>query len=528
VGLALTLGARASQGMVRTGQSGLAAEARFRLGRPDPELREWLDDPEAGEGAELVLARTVGADGRSSARAGGKLAPVSTLAAMGARLVEIHGQNQAERLGSAAAQLEFLDRFLGPEHLEQVARHRTAFAELRRVRTALEELDRGARDRERERDLLEYQIREIETAQLSVGELAALQEEDAALAHAERIQELAATAEDGIGRDGGGADALRQAVASLQAIRALVEAAAFLADRAAVVVAEAEDLLADIRAYRDSVQIDPARLNVVRERIQAIRSLERKYGDGEAGILAYLSESRVRLEGLMDDAGSRDELEASAGALAGTVGELAMGLTERRREAAPRLSYAVADQITQLGMPGATVTVDLVTLEEPAADGAERAEFRFSGGTGQTPLPLGKAASGGELSRVMLACRSVLAGLDDVPTLVFDEVDAGIGGRTAHAVAERLAALARERQVVVVTHLAQIAARADRHFVVSKEGGEAAVRPVEGEERVEEIARMLSGKTGDVSLAHARELLHGGAAAAPSRRSVRAGTGSPR
>jgi DNA repair protein RecN (Recombination protein N) len=158
-------------------------------------------------------------------------------------------------------------------------------------------------------------------------------------------------------------------------------------------------------------------------------------------------------------------------------------------------------------MPGARVKVSLETLEGPGPDGAERVEFLFSGAAGQPALPLARAASGGELSRVMLACRSVLATLDDVPTLVFDEVDAGIGGRTARAVAARLAGLGRSRQVVVVTHLAQIAARADRHFVVTKEAGTASIRMLQGEERVEELARMLSGSTGEVSLAHARELM---------------------
>jgi DNA repair protein RecN (Recombination protein N) len=180
--------------------------------------------------------------------------------------------------------------------------------------------------------------------------------------------------------------------------------------------------------------------------------------------------------------------------------------------------------VGELGMAGADVVVDVVPADHLGPDGAERIEIRFAGGSGQPALPLGKTASGGELSRMMLACRTVLADLDDVPTLVFDEVDAGVGGRTAHAVAARLVRLARSRQVVVVTHLAQIAARADRHFVVTKRDGEATVRPVEGEERVEEIARMLSGTTGEVSLAHARDLMDGEAAAA-SRRPARAGTG---
>jgi DNA repair protein RecN (Recombination protein N) len=525
VGLALALGARSSQTMVRTGRPALAAEARFRVDRPRPELEEWLEPPEStGAARELVLARTVGSEGRSSARVNGKLAPVSVLGALGTGLVEIHGQNQAERLMDAAAQLEFLDRFLGSGHLADVDRYRSEFVELRNARAALEELEGHARERERERDLLEYQIREIEGVNLAPGEMLTLQAEEARLAHAERIRELVAAAEDAVGAEGGAADALRRATASLQAAQAVVPEAGALAGRAASTVAETEDLLTELRRYQESVQVDPARLDAVRERLQAIRTLERKYGEGEDGILAYLEEARVRLAGLEGEQGARAELEDRVRSLLETTAAMATGLTAARTEGAPRLAAALGAEILQLGMPGASIGIDLVAVQEATPDGAEGAEFRFAGGSGQAPLPLSRVASGGELSRVMLACRSVLADLDDVPTLVFDEVDAGIGGRTAHAVAERLAVLSGRRQVVVVTHLAQIAARADRHLVVSKDRGEATVRAVDGEERVEEVARMLSGTTGEVPLAHARELLEGGEGP-PARRPARTGAG---
>jgi DNA repair protein RecN (Recombination protein N) len=185
-------------------------------------------------------------------------------------------------------------------------------------------------------------------------------------------------------------------------------------------------------------------------------------------------------------------------------------VTEARRDAAPRLASAVTAELRELGMQGAEVTIELPALPEPGPGGAEIAEFGFSGGPKQPVRPLAKVASGGELSRAMLACRSVLAGLDDVPTLVFDEVDAGVGGRAAASVGRRLASLAASRQVIVVTHLAQIAAHADRHFLVTKERGAAAVRPLGDADRPAELARMLSGDVTDVSLAHARDLIHAG------------------
>ncbi|HEX9236141.1 MAG TPA: DNA repair protein RecN, partial [Actinomycetota bacterium] len=286
-----------------------------------------------------------------------------------------------------------------------------------------------------------------------------------------------------------------------------------------------EDLLADIRSYRESVQVDPARLTEVAERLHALKGLQRKYGEHEEAILVFLQQARQRLAELEDERGARSELEARTTRLGGQVASLAASLTDRRQEAAPRLAAALAEEVQHLGMPGATVRIELIANAEFGPDGAESAEIRFAGGPKQQPLPLARTASGGELSRMMLACRTVLSDLDDVPTLVFDEVDAGIGGRTAQAVGARLAHLASRRQVVVVTHLAQIAAPADRHFVVSKENGIARVRQVDGEQRVEEIARMLSGTTGDVSLAHARELIGDEGS---RRRRVRAGAGGVR
>jgi DNA repair protein RecN (Recombination protein N) len=257
--------------------------------------------------------------------------------------------------------------------------------------------------------------------------------------------------------------------------------------------------------------VDPHRLESVRQRVQALRALERKYGEGEDGILTYGSEAAVRLASLQDDEGTRRDLEQRIEELAARRRALGDRITADRTGAAPRLAALLRRELHELGMPGATLEISLETLPDPSPTGEERVVFLFAAGDAQTPLPVGKVASGGELSRAMLACRSVLADLDDVPTLVFDEVDAGVGGRAAVAIARRLSTLARARQVIMVTHLAQIAARADRHFVVTKTRGAATVRPVQGDERAAELARMLSGTVGDVSLAHARELLGTGA-----------------
>jgi DNA repair protein RecN (Recombination protein N) len=545
VALALALGARAASGLVRPGRRALAVEALFVLGadevdRGEDGLGGWLQDAPDGEGAgrgsegdgsgpashagdggedpaedgsrELVLARSVTIDGRSSTRINGRMAPVAALAGVGSRLVEIHGQNQAQRLLSAAAQAEFLDRYAGPGHLAVLERYRATHRALGRARDALAALDSRRRDREREKDLLQYQIREIEGAAVEPGELASLAEETSRLAHADRIRALTAGIEGALGDEGGASDGLRQAAAGAQAVSALDPGAAALAERLAAAVAEAEDLLGEVRAYGESVELDPERLEWAQERIRALRGLERKYGDGEEGILGYLEDARARLSSLEGSEAERADLEAEVSRLAERHAALASEVGAGRTGAAPRLAAALTAEIRELGMPAGEVGVDLVPLPEPGPGGAERPELSFSAGPGQPALPLAKAASGGELSRLMLACRSVLADLDRVPTLVFDEVDSGLGGRTAASVAARLERLATHRQVLVVTHLAQIAANADRHFLVTKEDGTAEVRVLEGEDRVEELARMLSGSTGDVSLAHARELISAGRA----------------
>jgi DNA repair protein RecN (Recombination protein N) len=508
VGLSLALGSRAGSGMVKAGSPAASVEARFRLAvdGSDPELESLVGDAER-EPLEVVLARSIGVEGRSSARLNGRLAPVSVLASLGERLVEIHGQNQASRLLSPAAHTAFLDRFAGKDHERLVEALRTSHAASRAAGAALQALDTAAREREREKDLLGYLIREIEAAVVIPGQMASLADEESRLEHAGRILELAEVAERSIGEEGGATDRLAEAAASAQAIATLDPGAATVGARVRSVATEVADVVLELRRYRESVEVDPERLAVVQERLRALKALERKYGDGEAGILSYLAEATRALRSLEGMGAERDALEARVRELSAETAASAALVSAGRTRAAPRLATALTKEVRALGMPGAGVSIDLAALDEPAADGAERVEFGFSGGRGQPRQPLARAASGGELSRVMLACRSVLAELDDAATLVFDEVDAGIGGRTAVAVAERLAQVATRRQVLVVTHLAQIAARADRHFLVTKDDGAATVRALDGEERVEELARMLSGGSGKASLAHARELI---------------------
>jgi DNA repair protein RecN (Recombination protein N) len=501
VGLALALGSRASASLVRTGAGATRVEARFDA--TDRAAAEgWAEE------GELVLARSISAEGRSTARVGGQLAPVSTLAALAADLVEVHGQHDGARLRTAAEQTAFLDRFAGGRQLQTLGALRAAHERLRGDRASLAALLERARDRERDIDLLAYQIREIEAAGPRVGERDELRLEEARLAHAERLLERATSAERALAVDGGAADALGGAASDLRAAAELDPAAGDLARLAEETSAAAGELARAVRQYRDRLELDPARLEEVHERIGALAGLLRKYGEREEDVLAFLDEARGRLRSLEGAAEETTRLERAIAREEERVASLASSSTAARSEAAPRLSVALATELHELGMPDAEVEVILVPNAEIASTGAERAEIRFSGGSRQPLRPLSKVASGGELSRAMLACRSVLVDLDDVPTLVFDEVDAGIGGRAGVAVGRRLAAIAATRQALVVTHLPQIASFADRHVRVDKRGGTASVEVLDDAGRVAELTRMLAGMPGsDAAATHAEELI---------------------
>lgn len=505
VGLALALGQRASATLVREGSDAARVQARFDAppeAPSDADRAGWIKD------GEIVLARQVSADGRSSARIGGQLAPVSALAEVGRGLVEVHGQHQGQRLLSSSAQAAFLDRSAGPEHLATLAELRAEHDRLRSAAERLAELAEMERERERELDLLAHQVREIESTAPREGEVAELEAEEARLAHAERLLERAGVAEAALASDDAALDALRRATVALSAAGEVDPEARGLGERAAEVAELAAELARDVRAYRERTALDPARLEEVRERIQALRSLSRKYGETETDVLAFLDAARARLEVLAGAGDERRRLEAEVEERRASVAMLADRVSAARAKAAPELSAAIRAELVELGMEGALVEIELEPLDEIGPGGAERAEIRFAGGQGQSLLPLAKVASGGELSRMMLAFRSVLVDLDDVPTLVFDEVDAGIGGREGVAVGRRLARLARTRQVLVVTHLPQIASFADRHIRVEKRSGTASVDVLQDAERVAELSRMLAGLPGSGSAAvHAEELL---------------------
>ncbi len=535
--LTLLLGDRADPGAVRAGRPAAMVEARLAVG-DDGQVAAALTAAGAeDEEGEVVVARQVLAEGRSRAHLQGRMTTVAAVAEVVRPLVEVHGQYELQRLLRPAVQRELLDRFAGDKVLALREEFAVGWRRLRAVVRELDELASRARERAREADLLRYQVDEIEAASVRAGELAELDAEAERLANAEALRDAAVLAWQLVegDQDAGASTALGAAARAMAGPGRHDRALGELAARAEGLAAEVTDLASSLRAYAEGALVDPERLDAVQARIALLRDLQRKYGEDEAAVLAYAERASARLAELEGGALRSGALESEAATLRARLSDLGGALSARRAEAAAELAAAVQAELTDLAMPHAELRIAVEQDTDPAGlevggrrlaagdQGLDRAEIQLSANPGLPLRPLAKAASGGELSRVMLALRVVLAGIDRTPTLVFDEVDAGVGGRTAAAVGQRLAQLARHHQVLVVTHLPQIAAYADRHFVVEKHsaGGQTstAVRALDSGGRVTELSRMLSGMEGSgLAQAHAEELL-----AAASR--AKAGTG---
>jgi len=530
--LALLLGERADTGAVRSGRPWALIEGRLAVDEDGQAAAALAAAGVEDEEGEVVVARQVLVEGRSRAQLQGRMATAAAIADVVRPLVEVHGQHEFQRLLRPAVQRELLDTFAGDKVLALRAEFGTAWRRLKAVTRELDDLAARARERAREADLLRYQLGEIDDAAVRVGEMAELDAEAERLTNAEALREAAGLAWQLLE----GSDDAAASTALGAAARAVAGPGRHdprlggLAERADGLAAEVGDLASSLRAYAESVLVDPERLDVVQGRIALLRDLRRKYGEDEAAVLAFAERATARLAELEGCVLRSEALEAEAGAQRARLADLGANLSARRAEAAAKLAAALQAELTDLAMPHAQVQIAVEQDEDPAGldvggrrlgagdEGLDRVEVRLSANPGMPLRPLARAASGGELSRVMLALRVVLAGVDRTPTLVFDEVDAGVGGRTAAAVGHRLAQLARHHQVLVVTHLPQIAAHADRHFVVDKHsaGGQTstAVRTLDDGGRVTELSRMLSGmEDSGLAQAHAEELLAAATAA---------------
>jgi DNA repair protein RecN (Recombination protein N) len=516
--LDLLMGGKARPQIVRPGAEEAWVEGVFDLPEgllEEPELTALAERlPKGAE--EIVLGRRVGASGRTSAFVGGRAAAAADLNLLGARLLAFYGQHEHRRLTIGSAQMDWLDGFAGPGQLELRRRYREAHRECRRLGAELAELRERDGSRERDLDLYRFELGEIEEVAPDPAEEAELTAERERLRHAERLREAAAGARAAIAgaeEDGGGAaSALAAAEAALHGAAGVDADLDAIAARLGALAVELGDAASELRDYGEQIEADPVRLAAVEERLEALDRLKRKHGGSVESVLAHAERCREEIERLAGAGERGSELEGALFAVEGERAELAAKLTAGREGATGPFEERVAAELERLAMPGATVAVALEPHPEDfGPGGAETVELRLAPNPGIEPAPLRDAASGGELSRALLA----LSGLGEAAgarTMVFDEIDAGVGGNTAKAVGERLRALGEGRQVICITHLPQVASLATAHFRLEKDlEGEpalATVQRLEGEAVVEEIRRMLGGSSSDeAATRHARELL---------------------
>ncbi|GAA1187157.1 DNA repair protein RecN [Nesterenkonia xinjiangensis] len=544
--LGLLLGSRADASAVRSGAPRAAVDAELRVASDHRSMRlareagAWIDDADpdetdapgserAGvEKAALLLGRAVSAKGRSRASVSGRSVPISLLGEIGSALVTVHGQTDQLRLKSVAAQRRALDSYAGQEFAALAREYRARFEEYQTRRAELEEITTHERERRLEAEQLQQALEQIDEVDPQPGEDERLKAESLKLENVEALREAARTAQHALsGPDAAetlseGPHAVELVEASSTALAPVQdqdEELADIAEQIASVSSLLDDAASQLGIYAANLdESGPERLGEVHQRRADLDRLSRLYGPDVDAVLAWAEEARRRLNTLQSDDDRITRLTAEIGQLELALQEQASELRRRRTEAGHRLAEAVGEELAALAMPHARMVVDVTETEELGPHGADVVAMLLAPHAGAEPLPLGKGASGGELSRVMLAIEVVLAAHDSAGTFIFDEVDAGVGGKAAVQIGRRLAMLAEHVQVIVVTHLPQVAAWAQNHIRVYKSSVEDAssaggftasdVRALDEEERVSELARMLAGQEDSASArAHAKELL---------------------
>ena len=527
--LGLALGERGGIGIVKSGER-LAKVQIAVSSSPDHPMWARLNDADVTEDLDtmeaLLLSRQISAGGRSRCHINDQRVNLTLLHDIGNLLVDIHGQHEHQSLFRSETHLNLLDAFGELEELR--SKLNKAYHEIHALNQELAQLSQRLHEAEREKELFEFQIEELEEAELEEGEEETLTRERRILSNAETLFESASLVYDAL--YGGSQtnfsvlDMLKKTSTTTTKLCEMDESLTELNSRLESVLYELEDIAYQIRDYRNSVDFNPHRLAEIEERLDFIYRLKRKYGNSISEILAYQKEITQKLTELQVGSERIEELKDRIRAATIQGQDLAVELSEKRKATATRLESLIEKELHTLGMNKAVFRVLVRPIEsrngllqidgnryELRSNGMDEIEFLISPNVGSKPKPLTKIASGGEISRVMLALKTVLARIDNIPTMIFDEVDAGIGGRTADVVGSKLKELARFRQVICITHLPQIARFADQHFRVEKrvESNQTIItaKPLAPKERVEEIARMHGGEATEITLAHARELL---------------------
>jgi DNA repair protein RecN (Recombination protein N) len=516
--LNFVLGERASRELVKSGEEKASVEAVFALAEDEPVYEALVEQGVDCEDGELTLYREFSISGKNVCRANGALINTNALKLIGDALVDIHGQHAHQSLLDPKKHIGLLDRFAGREALDLKARVAQAYHKAAEARRLLAAAQFNEQERERRIDLLKYQIQEIDGASLTDGEEEQLDERRGLLQNAQAVMEGlegSSAALNGDGEENGGAlESFSVALRMLDSVARFRGDYAQLAEKLHAIYFDLEDAGFTLRDYRADFSFEPGELDGIETRLELISTLKRKYGADIAQILAYRAKAAEELELIANADERREQLAAAYAAAKRSYDALSEELSVLRKAAAERLSARLLPELGDLGMPYAAFSASFETLtgEIPSANGVDSVEFLLSTNRGEPVKPLSKVASGGELSRIMLSFKSVLADLDGIPTMVFDEIDSGISGQMGTSLAVKMRQIAKNHQVLCITHLPQIAAYANHQYYVYKEESGEHTRSnavmLREEERAPEIARVMGGSAEDaVALEHARRLI---------------------
>ncbi len=525
--LSLALGERANVDLIRSGFQEAVVEAAFELNnRIAADVSMVLSEQgiEMDPGGDLIVRRVLSSSGKNKVYINGSLANLATLASVGANLADIHGQHEHQSLLSLERQMEMLDTF---GNLDALRDDVTAeYRKLLDIRKKLAELQEGERDRAQREDLLRYQKNEIEAAQLKPGEDEELANVQKVMAHAEKLAALSAMVDEALySSDGAVLANLKKAINGLKDVVQIDSSLSGALELCESGRAQIEEAAREVSSYLNRGEFDPQRLEQIGDRLDLIQKLKKKYGNTIEEIIDFGVKASASLERMERSTEEIENLKSGIQEIKFGLTDKANQLTKKRKAAARELEKKVETELSHLGMKKTTFTVKIT--QEPGGDtfdglklgprGADRVEFLISPNAGEEPKALAKIVSGGELSRIMLALKTILVEGDSIPTLVFDEVDAGIGGAVAEEVGKKLKRVASKRQVFCITHLPQIASMAGSHYGVTKsvkkERTSTEVRLLDKQERVDELARMLGGKTiTEATIKHAEEMIERGAA----------------
>ena len=506
--LGLALGSRGQSDLIRSGEKEAVVQAYF-----EPVEGSELPDIGIDMSGGLILRRAISASGRSRAYINDTMVSLQSLGEVGRSLVDIHGQHEHQSLLSVDRHRLFLDAFGRLQ--DDTARLGMLFREVADMKKEVADLKEKVKERAHRLDLLRFQMREIDGSSLRAGEKEELVEKRAILSNLARLRELAETAYAAIySSEGSCIERLSYIIVKTREMLSVDPSVSEILNMLESGLPLIEDAAVSLRRYKDKYDIEPGSLADIEDRLESIGKLEKKYGEGIENIIRYRDNAEKELKELELADEKIDKFENELGKRQEELLGLANSLSEKRKKTARRIEELVTKELKELAFGKAEFVID-VTTDAISAHGMDKVEFLFSANPGEPPRPLAKIASGGELSRVMLALKSILADFDSIPVLIFDEVDAGIGGKTAVIVGRKLRAIASKRQVLCATHLPQIASQGDFHLKIEKaQRGERVsveVKELSGWDRVTEVARMLSGKVTQVSLKHAQELIEGAA-----------------